>query len=104
MNDVFFRARKGNFGNHKCFKAKKTYHHHRKIWHRQNLTGETFIRLNQTKLGVCLYGFLKNAVEFFQHASQKNNLNWSEKHIRMLAEVTGGYPLGMKEFVKREIE
>jgi Cdc6-like AAA superfamily ATPase len=46
----------------------------------------------------------KNAVEFFRHASQKNNLNWSEKHIRMLAEVTGGYPLGMKEFMKREIK
>jgi Cdc6-like AAA superfamily ATPase len=47
---------------------------------------------------------IKNAVEFFRRASQKNNLNWSEKHIRMLAEVTGGYPLGMKEFVKREIK
>jgi energy-coupling factor transporter ATP-binding protein EcfA2 len=46
----------------------------------------------------------KNAVEFFRHVSQKNNLNWSEKHIRMLADVTGGYPLGMKEFVKREME
>ena len=46
----------------------------------------------------------KNAVEFFRHASQKNNLNWSEKHIRMLAEITGGYPLGMKEFVKQEME
>jgi replication-associated recombination protein RarA len=46
----------------------------------------------------------KNAVEFLRHASQKNDLNWSEKHVRMLAEVTGGYPLGMKEFVKREIE
>jgi len=46
----------------------------------------------------------KNAVEFFRHASQKNNLKWSDKHIRMLAEVTGGYPLGMKEFVKREME
>jgi Cdc6-like AAA superfamily ATPase len=46
----------------------------------------------------------KNAIEFLRHASQKNNLKWSEKHIRMLAEVTGGYPLGMKEFVKREME
>jgi Cdc6-like AAA superfamily ATPase len=47
---------------------------------------------------------IKNAVEFLRHVSHKNDLNWSEKHIRMLAEVTGGYPLGMKEFVKREIE
>jgi replication-associated recombination protein RarA len=46
----------------------------------------------------------KNAVEYFRHVSQKNNLNWSEKHIRMLTEVTGGYPLGMKEFIKKEIE
>jgi replication-associated recombination protein RarA len=46
----------------------------------------------------------KNAVEFFRHVSQKNNLNWSEKHIRMLAEITGGYPLGMKEFIKQELE
>ncbi len=46
----------------------------------------------------------KSAVEFLRHASQRNNLKWSEKHIRMLAEVTGGYPLGMKEFVKRESE
>jgi replication-associated recombination protein RarA len=46
----------------------------------------------------------KNAVEFFHHVSQKNNLNWSEKQIRMLAEVTGGYPLGMRTLVKQEIE
>jgi energy-coupling factor transporter ATP-binding protein EcfA2 len=46
----------------------------------------------------------QNAVEFLRHVSQKNNLNWSEKHIRMLAEVTGGYPLGMKEFIEREIK
>jgi replication-associated recombination protein RarA len=45
----------------------------------------------------------KNAIEFLRHVSQNNNLNWSEKHIRMLAEVTGGYPLGMKEFIKKEI-
>jgi len=47
---------------------------------------------------------VKPAVEFFRHFSHKNNLNWSEKHIRMLADVTKGYPLGMKEFVKQEIE
>ena len=46
----------------------------------------------------------KDAVDFLRHASRKNSLNWSETHIRMLAEVTGGYPLGMKEFVKREIK
>ena len=46
----------------------------------------------------------KNAVEFFRYFSRKNNLNWSENHIRMLAEVSGGYPLGMKEFVKQEVE
>jgi replication-associated recombination protein RarA len=46
----------------------------------------------------------KNTVEYFRHVSQKNSLNWSEKHIRMLAEVTGGYPLGMKEFIKQELE
>jgi len=47
---------------------------------------------------------IKNAVDFLRHVSRKNSLNWSEKHIRMLAEVSGGYPLGMKEFVKREIK
>ena len=46
----------------------------------------------------------KNTLEFFRHVSRKNNLNWTEKHIRMLAEVTGGYPLGMKEFIKQELE
>ena len=46
----------------------------------------------------------KSAVEFFRYISRKNNLNWSEKHILILAEVTGGYPLGMKEFIKQEIE
>ena len=46
----------------------------------------------------------KNTLEFFRHVSRKNNLNWTEKHIRMLAEVTGGYPLGMKEFIEQELE
>ncbi len=46
----------------------------------------------------------KDALDFLRHVSRKNSLNWSEKHIRMLAEVTGGYPLGMKEFAKREIK
>ena len=46
----------------------------------------------------------KDAVDFLRHVSRKNSLDWSEKHIRMLAEVTGGYPLGIKEFVKREME
>ncbi len=45
----------------------------------------------------------KDAVDFLRHVSRKNSLNWSEKHIRMLAKVTGGYPLGIKEFVKREM-
>ena len=43
----------------------------------------------------------KNSVAFFRCVAQKNNLNWSDQHIRMLAKVTGGYPLGMKEFIKQ---
>jgi Cdc6-like AAA superfamily ATPase len=46
----------------------------------------------------------KNAVEFFRYFSQKNKFRWSESHIRMLANATKGYPLGMKEFVKQGID
>ena len=40
---------------------------------------------------------------FFRHFSQKYHFNWAEERIASLVKTTGGYPLGMKEAVAREM-
>jgi hypothetical protein len=42
--------------------------------------------------------------EFFHHYAAKHRLHWTESEIRTLAEMTGGYPLGMKEVLTRKLE
>lgn len=46
----------------------------------------------------------QSAREFFRHQSELHQLSWSESQIETLAEITGGYPLGMKEILKRKIQ
>ena len=44
------------------------------------------------------------AREFFRYYSRKNHFCWTEGEINNLAEMSGGYPLGMKEIVMRRLE
>ena len=41
--------------------------------------------------------------EFFRHFSEKYHIRWIEEEINNLAEMSGGYPLGMKEIVTRRL-
>lgn len=41
--------------------------------------------------------------EFFRHFSEKCHFCWTEEEINNIAEMSGGYPLGMKEVVARRL-
>jgi len=43
------------------------------------------------------YLSMKETCEFFKQVAQKNEFNWPEQYIKMLALTAKGYPLGMKE-------
>ena len=42
-----------------------------------------------------------NVCAYFEHAALKHNLPWTKKQIAALAEISRGYPLNMRETVKR---
>jgi len=42
-------------------------------------------------------------VQFYRQLSRERRLGWTENRIKNLAEVTGGYPLRMKEIALREL-
>jgi hypothetical protein len=44
-----------------------------------------------------------NVIQFFRKLSEENQLGWTERQIKDLAEVTGGYPLRMREIAFREL-
>ncbi len=46
----------------------------------------------------------QNGREFFHHYAAKHRLPWTESEINSIAEITGGYPLGMKEVLTRKLE
>lgn len=44
-----------------------------------------------------------DVVQFYRQLSREHRLGWTEGQIKNLAEVTGGYPLRMKEIALREL-
>jgi hypothetical protein len=44
-----------------------------------------------------------DVVQFYRQLSREHRLGWTEGQIKNLAEVTGGYPLRMKEIAFREL-
>jgi hypothetical protein len=44
-----------------------------------------------------------DVVQFYRQLSREHRLGWTEGRIKNLAEVTGGYPLRMKEIALREL-
>jgi len=46
----------------------------------------------------------RKVYEFYQRLSEQHRFYWSEGHIKNLAEITGGYPLRMREISLRELE
>lgn len=54
------------------------------------------IRLTLTKLNI------RTTQEFFRQYSLKYHLNLTANRIKVMSEITNGYPLGMKEFLYKE--
>jgi len=46
---------------------------------------------------------MEAAREYFRHFSGQHHFHWSESQVNHLAEMTGGYPVGMKEVVTRKL-
>ena len=46
---------------------------------------------------------IEAAREYFRHSSGQHHFYWTESRINHLAEMTRGYPLGMKEVVNRKL-
>jgi hypothetical protein len=45
----------------------------------------------------------RKVYEFYQHLSEQHRFHWTEGHIKNLAEITGGYPLRMREVALRQL-
>jgi hypothetical protein len=45
----------------------------------------------------------RSVYEFYQNLSERHELHWTEGQIKNLAEITGGYPLRMKEIAMRKL-
>jgi len=45
----------------------------------------------------------KSVCEFYDNLSERHQLHWTEGQIKNLAELTGGYPLRMREVASREL-
>jgi len=61
------------------------------------------VRMNPSILITLHYLSTSDVVHFYLQLSKKHRLGWTEGRIKNLAEVTGGYPLRMKEIALREL-
>lgn len=46
----------------------------------------------------------KDMIGLFQNLSKKHKLNWDETHIKKLSSSMNGYPLSIKDLIKRECQ
>ena len=60
--------------------------------------------LNPALLMKVSYLSQRNGREFFRHYAARHRLLWTENEISSLAEMTGGYPLRMREVANRTVE
>lgn len=61
------------------------------------------VRMNPAILLTLHYLNLSEVAQFYRELSEVHGLGWTEDRIQHLAEVTGGYPLRMKEIALREL-
>lgn len=60
-------------------------------------------RLYPSEMIMLKYLSKKEVCSFYQYISQRYKLCWTENRIKNLIEITGGYPLRMKEIALREL-
>ena len=61
------------------------------------------VRMNPSILITLYYLSTSDVVHFYLQLSKEHRLGWTEGRIKNLAEVTGGYPLRMREIALREL-
>ena len=61
------------------------------------------VLMNPSILLTLRYLSRSSVVHFFQLLSEQHHFSWTEGRIKSLSEVTGGYPLRMKEIAVREL-
>ena len=61
------------------------------------------VRMNPSILITLHHLSASDVVQFYRQLSREHRLGWTEGRIKNLAEVTGGYPLRMKEIALREL-
>jgi len=61
------------------------------------------VRMNPSILITLHYLTTSDVVHFYLQLSKEHRLGWTEGRIKNLAEVTGGYPLRMREIALREL-
>ena len=61
------------------------------------------VRMNPSILITLHYLSASDVAQFYRELSSEHRLGWNEGRIKNLAEVTGGYPLRMKEIALREL-
>ncbi len=47
---------------------------------------------------------IDDTLKVFRHFCAQHNLGWYEDHIRSLSELSGGYPLGIREILERKLK
>jgi hypothetical protein len=64
------------------------------------------LRSNLLPAELVMIGYMKidDTLKVFRHFSSKHNLGWNEDQIHSFAELSGGYPLGMKEIMDRVLK
>ncbi len=62
---------------------------------RANLLPSQLIKIGHMKID--------DLLKVFRRFSSKHNLGWNEDQVRFFAELSGGYPLGMKEIMDRAL-
>jgi hypothetical protein len=62
------------------------------------------VQMNLSILIMLQYLTTSDVVHFIIQLSKEHPLGWTEVRIKNLAEVTGGYPLRMREIALRELE
>jgi Cdc6-like AAA superfamily ATPase len=64
---------------------------------------ELRVQMNPSSLITLRHLSTPNVVLFYQQLSREQRLGWTDDQIKNLAEVTGGYPLRVKEIALREL-
>ena len=60
-------------------------------------------RLYPAEIIMLQYLGKREVCAFYQNVSERHHFHWTEGHIKNLAEITGGYPLRMKEVAFRQL-